>query len=265
MAAVAKTAGFAALLRIFLSAFPTQAENWRPLVWVLAVVTMVVGSVLAVVQNDVKRILAYSSISHAGYVLLGLQAATAAGSIGKNGLAGSAFYLLAYTLMVLGTFAVVTVIGGRGDGHHRIDDYRGLAAERPALALAFTVLLLSQAGIPFTTGFVAKFNVISEVLSHGRAPDYVLGVVAMLAATVSVYFYLRIVLAMYQPVPGDVSEASGAERRGGGTAVLAPARTRVRVPVSTGVVVALSVAFTVAFGIYPGPIVSVAEKATLLF
>ncbi|HEY2429565.1 MAG TPA: NADH-quinone oxidoreductase subunit N, partial [Acidimicrobiales bacterium] len=138
LAAAAKTAGFAALLRILLSALPTQAENWRPLIWVLAVLTLVVGSVLAVVQTDVKRILAYSSISHAGYVLLGLQAATATGSITSNGLAGAAFYLLAYTFMVAGSFAVVTVVGGRGDDRHQLSDYRGLAQARPVLALAFT-------------------------------------------------------------------------------------------------------------------------------
>jgi NADH-quinone oxidoreductase subunit N len=260
MAAVAKTAGFAALLRIFLSALPTQAENWRPIIWVLAVLTMVVGSVVAVVQSDVKRMLAYSSISHAGYVLLGLQAATATGSITRNGLAGSAFYLLAYTFMVLGSFAVVTVVGGVGDGRHRVDDYRGLSTERPALALAFTILLLSQAGIPFTTGFVAKFNVISDVLSHGRSPDYVLGVIAMLAAAISVYFYLRIVLAMYQAPPG-----SDGDEAGGGTDTLVAVRTKVRLPASTRLVIGWCVAFTVVFGIYPGPIVHFAEKASLLF
>ena len=258
MAAVAKTAGFAALLRIFLSALPTQAENWRPLIWVLAVATMVVGSVVAVVQTDVKRILAYSSISHAGYVLLGLQAATTSGSISRNGLAGAAFYLLTYTFMVIGSFAVVTVVGGAGDRRHRIDDYRGLATRRPALALTFTILLLSQAGIPFTTGFIAKFDVVSAVLSHGRAPDYILGVIAMLAAAVGVSFYLRIVLAMYQ-APPDAGQGDG-----GGT-TLVDARTRLRVPLSAGVVIGASLVFTVAFGVYPGPIVHLAERASLLF
>jgi len=259
MAAVAKTAGFAALLRIFLSAFPSQAENWRPIIWVLAVLTMVVGSVLAVVQSDVKRILAYSSISHAGYVLLGLQAATATGSITRNGLAGASFYLLAYTFMVVGSFAVVTLVGGVGDGHHGLSAYRGLGTQRPALALAFTVLLLSQAGMPFTTGFIAKFDVISAVLTHGRAPDYILGVIAMLAAAISVAFYLRVILAMYQ-APSD----AGSHGDGGGTTQVATV-TRIRVPVSVGLVIGLSVAFTVAFGVYPGPIVHLAERATLLF
>ncbi len=266
MAAVAKTAGFAALLRILLSAFPSQVDNWRPLIWVLAVLTMVVGSVVAVVQNDVKRILAYSSIAHAGYVLLGLEAATATGSISRNGLAGASFYLLAYTFMIVGSFAVATVVGGEGDQRHRIEDYRGLGARRPVLALCFTVLLLSQAGIPFTTGFVAKFAVISAVVGRGHAPDYVLGVIAMLAAAIGVSFYLRIVLAMYQAPAGEEPAAAAHDEpapTGGAVAVLAP--TRARVPVSAAAVIGVSVVVTVALGIYPGPLVHFAERATLLF
>jgi NADH-quinone oxidoreductase subunit N len=262
LSATAKTAGFAALLRIFLAALPTQSENWRPIVWALAVATLVVGAVLAATQTDVKRILAYSSINHAGYVLLGLDAATAAGGITGNGLAGAAFYLLVYTFMVIGSFAVVTVVAGQGDGRHGIEAFRGLAQRRPALALGFTVLLISQAGIPFTTGFVAKFDVISAVLSHGRAPDYILGVIAMLAAVISTYAYLRIVLAMYSPAGEHDEEApdSGVVAAGG-----VAVATRVVVPVTTGVVIAVCVVFTVAFGIVPGPFIHLAEHASLLF
>jgi NADH-quinone oxidoreductase subunit N len=119
MAAAAKAAGFAALLRVFFSTFSTLRLDWRPVVWVIAVATLLVGSVLAVVQNDVKRMLAYSSISHAGYVLIGLQAAS------DRGIAGSLFYLLAYTFMVMGSFAIVTVVGRRGDTRHGLDEYRG--------------------------------------------------------------------------------------------------------------------------------------------
>jgi NADH-quinone oxidoreductase subunit N len=263
MAGVAKAAAFAALFRIFLSAFPTQSENWRPLVWVIAALTLVVGAVLAVVQTDVKRMLAYSSINHAGYVLLGLQAATATGAISSNGLAGASFYLLAYTFMVAGSFAVVTVVAGRGDGRHGIEAYRGLATERPALALGFTILLVSQAGIPFTVGFVAKFNVISAVLSHGRAPDYVLGVIAMLAAAISASFYLRIILAMY--TRPDEHGADASEHAGAGAAATLVRTRPITVPVTTGLVIVGCVVFTLVFGIYPGPMIHFAEKATLLF
>ena len=160
--AVAKTAGFAALLRIFLLAFPTQAENWRPLIWVLAVLTMVVGSVLAIVQDDVKRMLAYSSISHAGYVLLGLQAATATGPITRNGLAGPRSTSSPTRSWCSAASPSSRSWPGRATGATGSSDYRGLAAERPALALAFTVLLLSQAGIPFTT------RVLRQVRRHQR-------------------------------------------------------------------------------------------------
>jgi NADH-quinone oxidoreductase subunit N len=264
MAAVAKLAGFAALFRIMLSAFPTVVDDWRPIIWVLAVLSMVVGSVLAVVQNDVKRILAYSSIAHAGYILLGLEAATSTGPISHNGLAGGSFYLLAYTFMIIGSFGVATYVGGQGDRHHRLEDYKGLAARHPVLALSFTVLLLSQAGIPFTTGFIAKFNVISAVVSRGHAPDYVLGVIAMLAAAIGVAFYLRIVLAMYQS-PAEGEEGPAPPVAGDGGAVGTLARARVAIPVSVAAVIGVTVVFTVAFGIYPAPIVHFAERATLLF
>ena len=159
MAAAAKAAGFAGLLRVFFSTFGVLRLDWQPIVWVIAVLTLLVGSVLALVQTDIKRMLAYSSISHAGYVLIGLQAGS------SQGVAGSLFYLLAYTFMVLGSFAIVTVVGRRGDAAHDLDAYRGLATRRPGLALAFTVFLMAQAGVPFTTGFLAKFYVISAAVS----------------------------------------------------------------------------------------------------
>jgi NADH-quinone oxidoreductase subunit N len=243
MAAAAKCAGFAGLLRVFFSAFHLYSTDWRPLVWMLAVLTIVVGSVLAVVQTDVKRMLAYSSIAHAGYVLVGLQAGT------ERGIAGSLFYLLAYTFMILGSFAVVTVIGGRGDTRHDLDDYRGMSQTRPLLALAFTVLLLAQAGVPLTSGFLAKFYVIGAAVS---AHSYALAIIAMLGAVVSLFFYLRVIVMMYMTAPeGDTGE------------VTAPRR---RLPVPLGITAALAVAlaFTIAIGVVPGPVSDFARDATLL-
>jgi NADH-quinone oxidoreductase subunit N len=133
MAAAAKAAGFAALLRIFFSTFDSNRLDWQPVVWVLAVLSLLVGSVLAVVQTDVKRMLAYSSIAHAGYVLVGLQAAN------SRGIAGSLFYLLAYTFMILGSFGIATIVGRTGDDLHSLDDYRGLARSRPGLRRISTV------------------------------------------------------------------------------------------------------------------------------
>jgi NADH-quinone oxidoreductase subunit N len=190
MAAVAKAGGFAALLRVFFSALPTLRLAWQPAIWVLAVLSLVVGAVLAVMQTDIKRMMAYSSISHAGFVVVGLYAATAAG------ISGSLYYLLAYAFMVIGTFAVITVVGGAGDGNHRIEAYRGLARRNPVLAACMTVLLVAQAGIPFTTGFLAKFYVIAAVVAQGQ---YVIAVIAMVSAVIAAFFYLRVVVVMYTP------------------------------------------------------------------
>jgi len=244
MAAAAKAAGFAGLLRVFFSTFSTLRLDWRPAVLAIAVVTLLVGSVLAVVQTDIKRMLAYSSISHAGYVMIGLQAAS------KEGIAGSLFYLLAYTFMVLGSFAVVTVVGRKGDANHDLSAYKGLAARRPALALAFTVLLLSQAGVPFTTGFLAKFYVISAAV---QSRSYALALIGMLSAVIAAFFYLRITVLMYTPPPGDGVTAAGGE-----------GVRRLPVPAATGVVVAVAAAFTVAFGLVPSPMIHFARQATLL-
>ena len=239
MAAAAKAAGFAGLLRVFFSTFSTLRLDWRPVVFVLAVITLLVGSVLAVVQTDIKRMLAYSSISHAGYVLIGLQAASSAG------IAGSLFYLLAYTFMVLGSFAVVTVMGRQGDADHDLSAYRGLASRRPALALAFTVLLLSQAGVPFTTGFLAKFYVISAAV---ESRSYALALIGMLSAVIAAFFYLRITILMYTPLAED--EAVGARH--------------LSVPAASALVVGVAAAFTIAFGLVPSPMIHFARQATLL-
>ncbi|MDQ3680411.1 MAG: NADH-quinone oxidoreductase subunit N [Actinomycetota bacterium] len=239
MAAGAKAAGFAGLLRVFFSTFDILKLDWQPIVWVLAVLTLLVGSVLAIVQEDIKRMLAYSSISHAGYVLIGLQAAN------DKGLAGSLYYLLTYTFMVMGSFAVVTLVGRRGDARHDLDAYRGLSARRPAVALALTVLLLAQAGIPFTTGFLAKFYVISAAV---EARSYTLALIGMLSSVVAAFFYLRVTVLMYMSSDEEEREESDP----------------VPVPRSMGVVLAVSVAFTVAFGLLPGPVIDFARDASLL-
>ncbi len=238
MAAIAKAAGFAALLRVFLSAFATMRLDWRPLVFALALLTLVVGSVLAVVQTNVKRMLAYSSIAHAGYVLVGLEAASAAGT------ASALFYLLAYSFLILGTFGVVGLVARRGDAAHDLDDYRGLAARRPGLALTFTVLLLAQAGAPFTSGFLAKFYVISAAV---ESESYALALIAMLMAAVAAFFYLRLVIVMYGPGP------EGEEQ------------TRIAVPLLVATGLAVTVAFTILVGIVPSPVIDFARHATLLF
>jgi NADH-quinone oxidoreductase subunit N len=248
MAAAAKAAGFAGLLRVFFSTFNVLRLDWQPLVWVLAVATLLVGSVLALAQTDIKRMLAYSSISHAGYVLIGLQSAS------KNGVAGSLFYLFTYTFMVLGSFAVVTLIGRKGDANHDLDAYRGLATRRPALALAFTVFLLAQTGVPFTTGLWAKFYVI---LAAVEAHSYVLALIGMLAAVVSAFFYLRVVVLMYTKPEGPGEEAAdGATGESAGP--------RIRIPLTVGAALVVTVGFTILVGIVPASVMTFARHATLL-
>ena len=239
MAAAAKAAGFAALLRIFFSTFNTNRLDWQPVVWALAVLSLVVGSVLAVVQTDIKRMLAYSSISHAGYVLVGLQAAS------TRGVAGSLFYLLAYTFMILGSFGIATIVGRKGDDRHSLDDYRGLAKARPGLAFTFTVFLLAQAGVPLTTGFLSKFYVISAAV---EARSYALAIIAMLAAVIATFFYLRVIVAMYMsPEPAEGEE-----------------RPEYAIPPGTGVALGLALAFTIVFGFLPEAVLDFARHATLL-
>ena len=191
MAAVAKVGAFAAFLRVFVSSFGLLGTDWRPVVYALAVVTLVLGAWFAVVQRDVKRMLAYSSINHAGFVLLGLQAADA------RGVTAALYYLFAYTFMVIGSFAVVTVLGRRGDAAHDIASYRGLATRQPLLALMFAVLLLAQAGAPFTTGLWAKLQVVLAAVYADSVP---LAVVAMVSAAIAAFFYLRVAVLMYTPL-----------------------------------------------------------------
>jgi NADH-quinone oxidoreductase subunit N len=241
MAAGAKAAGFAALLRVFATAFDTYRPDWRPLVWVLAVATLALGSVVAVVQTDVKRMLAYSSISHAGYVLIGFQAGT------DRGIAAALFYLLTYTFMVLGSFAVVTVVGRQGDRRHHLDDYRGLASSQPLLAAALTLFLLAQAGIPLTSGFVAKFAVFSAAVD---ARQYALTVIGVLTAVIATFFYLRLIVYMYMTEP----EAADAE-----------SLAALQMDPSTTTALALACAATLVLGILPGSVLDFARHATLLF
>ncbi len=287
MAAIAKAGAFAALLRVFVSSFGTLRADWQPIVWGIAILSLVVGAFAALVQKDIKRMMAYSSINHAGFILLGVQAATA------RGVSASLYYLFAYMFMVIGTFAVITVVARDGDFGHQLTDYRGLGARQPLLALAFAVLLLAQAGAPFTTGFLAKFTVVAAAVD---VHSYALAVIAMASAAVAAFFYLRVVVAMYSPVGavGDLSDRDAGELNANPTLVTSPANVAVsghgqteavaslsvltegpptsavadrmvRVPGLTTVAIGLSVGFTIVFGIIPGPIVDFAHQATLLF
>ena len=233
MASGVKVAGFAALVRVFVVAFGSYRADWQPVVYVLAVATLLVGSILSVQQTNVKRLLAYSSISHAGFMLLGIQAGTV------EGVQALAFYLATYTFTVAGSFGVATVVGRRGDNAHDLSHYRGLGKRAPLVAFAFLVFLLGQAGVPFTSGFLAKFYVIGAAVD---ARSFWLGLVAMLSSVISAYAYLKVILAMY----GEESEAD------------APT---FRVPPGARVALVLAVTATIGFGLVPGPLTDAARTA----
>lgn len=234
-ASCAKVAAFAALLRIFVEAFSTYRSDWQPAMTALAVLTLLVGAVVAIVQSNVKRMMAYSSISHAGFILVGVEVGTI------DGVAAALVYLFVYAVMVIGTFAVIALVGMASGGDQSFDAYRGLADRKPWLAGMFTILLLAQAGVPFTSGFIAKFGVI---MAAADAEEYLLAVVAMAAALIAMYLYVRIIVSMYMQSPAD----EAVERR-------------VPVPVSAGIAVVITVGFTLAVGIVPGFLVDFAKDA----
>ncbi len=279
MAAVAKAAGFAGLLRVLDMGLGTQQANWRPAIWFIAVLTLLVGSVMAIAQRDLKRMLAYSSISQAGYVLVGLQAASSTGT------AGALFYLFTYTFIIVGTFAVISIIQGVGEARNDLGAVRGLAKRRPLLAAVLLVFLLAQAGVPFTTGFLAKFYVIQAAVQSGQ---YVLAIIAMLSAAIAAFFYLRVALLMYGNEDGAAAGSAGGAIAGsedasgdgstlaglrpipsldGATATVAlldPPEVEEPVRLPVAVVLGICVAFTIAAGL-SSPMIDVARHATMLF
>ncbi len=197
-----KAAALAAFARVFLSALAPLVADWTPVLWSIAAATMVVGTVVGVSQTSLKRMLAYSSIAHGGYLLVAI---IAANDVGK---ASMLFYLAAYAVTNLGAFGVIALLGTREHANDDLRDYAGLAHSHPALALLMTVLLLSLGGFPPTAGFIAKWYTFSAAVSAGY---YGLAIIGMLSSVVSVYFYLRIVVMMYmsdrdaRPVPPPIS------------------------------------------------------------
>lgn len=266
MAAVAKVAGFAGLIRILLSAFPTLRYDWQPIIWSLAVLSLVVGAVLAVVQTDLKRMLAYSSINHAGFVLLGVEAATAKGS------SAALYYLIAYSFMIVATFAIVNAFEDRETGTVPIETLRGLASRNPAIAFFLAVLLVAQAGAPLTTGLLAKFSVVSAAVN---AHSYALAIIAMLSAVVATFFYLRVVTVAYSRTSRRrskfairevvLSDGSVATVREGETLRATQTLAKVTMPLEAQVVVGIGLGFTVVFGVFPNLILHMADVAKVLF
>lgn len=233
MSAGPKAAGFAAFLRVMVFAFPMLKDNWTTLLWVLAVLTMTVGNIIALSQDNIKRMLAYSSIAHAGYALVGFTACNAEGA------AGILFYMLSYTFMNIGAFAVIILIGKKGEANGNVQDFAGLGYKKPLLAVIFSVFLFSLAGIPPTAGFIGKFYLFSAAIKSG----YIwLAIIGVLNSAASVYYYLRVMVYMYfKPGEEDFDWA-------GATPAIA-------------LCLFLCVATTLVLGVVPGTVLELAQKA----
>jgi NADH-quinone oxidoreductase subunit N len=234
MAAAVKAAAFAAFLRVFLTAFPGLYQTWDAVAVWLAVLTMISANLVALVQGNVKRMLAYSSVAHAGYLLVAVAAASVVGA------ASFLFYAVVYTLMTMGAFAVVIVVAGRAEERINLDAYAGLGWQNPLLGVLMTIFLLSLAGFPFTGGFIAKFFVLRAAVEQGLVG---LAVVLVLASLVSYYYYLRLAWYMW------FREA---------VAGVAP-----RLSPAPGMWVALSAAAAgiLLLGVFPGPLLGWAEQS----
>ncbi len=195
MAAATKIAAFGALLRIFYVAVPEIRADWRPVLWAIAILTMVVGTVTAISQSDVKRMLAYSAVAHTGFILTGVIA------LNESGLSATLFYLFAYGFSTVGAFAVVGLIRDRaGEEETSLVRWAGLGRRYPIVGIVFSLFLLAFAGIPLTSGFVSKFAVFKAAGEGGAIPLVIVGVIA---SAVAAYFYVRVIVLMFFTDPPD--------------------------------------------------------------
>lgn len=233
LAAGAKVAGFAALARVLVVALGAYSDDWAPAVAVIAVASLVVGTLLAIAQEDLKRMLAYSSVAHAGFILLALTA-------GIDGIGDMWFYSGTYALQVVGAFAVVAVVTGPTGGRSSLDAYTGLGRRSPAAAAALGLMMLAMGGIPLTAGFVGKVAVFRVAMDAG----YLWAVIAALVATVAgLFFYLRVIVRMYMESPPEGMPAVGPVGPG------------------AGVVLAATSAATIVLGIAPWPLLNALRHA----
>ena len=239
MASGVKAAAVVGLVRVFVLTFSNYGSTWKPIVYAIAILSMVVGAALAVVQSNIKRMLAYSSISHAGFILMAIESSSSEGN------AAVLFYVAVYTFMVAGSFGVATLVGRKGDGHHQLSDYKGLARTNPFLAISFLILLLAQAGVPFTAGFFAKFYAVTAAVNAHAAP---LAIIAMVSAVVSAFLYLRVIVAMFMSGGDDGDDGPD------------PARSsHIHIPVAAGIALTICVVVTIGFGLFPDLLVKPAR------
>jgi NADH-quinone oxidoreductase subunit N len=241
MAACTKVAAFGAILRVLYTAFSSTSNDWRPIIWAVAIASMVVGALFGLTQTDIKRILAYSAIAHAGFILVGFLASKN-GQLTSDGISSVLFYLLTYGFTTLAAFGLLMVVRD-GDGEAtRLSQWSGLARKSPGVAAVMTLLLLSMAGIPLTSGFIGKF-VVFRAAWPTAGP---IVVIALVCSAVTAFFYLRIIVMMYFAEPPENAPT-----------VAIPGMTTL-MALTSGVVV------TIFLGVYPQPILDLATKAAHL-
>lgn len=234
MGATVKIAAFGALLRVMYVSFGGMRWDWEPMMWIIAALTMIVGSIIAITQTDIKRMLAYSSIAQAGFILMGVIAASAAG------LASSLFYLVAYAFTTIGSFAVVSMVRDASGEATHLSKWAGLGKKSPVMAAVFSLFLLSLAGIPLTSGFIAKFGVFSAAIGSGATWLVIVGVVASIIAA---FFYVRVIVLMYfsDPTPDTAS-------------VVVPSAF-------TTIAITVSAVMTIALGVFPQWLLDIIDQA----
>jgi len=236
MAACTKVAAFGAILRFVYVGVADSRWDWAPGLWAVAILTMVVGAVLSITQTDIKRLLAYSSIAHAGFVLTGLLA------FDKVGVSAVMFYLVAYGFSTIAAFAIVSMVRDGGSEATHLSQWAGLGKNHPVVAGAFAFLLLAFAGIPLTSGFTAKFAVFSAAVGHGAT---VLAVVGVLSSAIAAFVYVRIIVLIYfsEPAGDSVSAVSPS--------------------IFTTVAVSIGVLVTLVLGVAPSPLLDLAARSSL--
>jgi NADH-quinone oxidoreductase subunit N len=247
MSTAPKAAAFAVLLRLTFSGFPAMQHRWAMLIWLMAVLSMTIGNLGALKQTDVKRMLAYSSIAHAGYLLVAFTA------FPQAGIAAACFYTAAYAAMNVGAFAIVTQIGGYNETLRTVDDYQSLALRRPFLSALLAFFLISLIGIPFTGGFFGKFYVFTSAMQAGHVW---LAVIGLLNSGIACFYYLRLLSSVYAK-PAAVTSTELADPI---TADHAPSH---RLPAPAALALLLTAAATLLMGILPTPILHLANSASL--
>jgi NADH-quinone oxidoreductase subunit N len=234
MAAATKVAAFGALLRLFYVGLAGLQWDWQPMMWVVAILTMVVGAVIALTQTDVKRMLAYSSIAHAGFLLVGFVATN------EQGISSVLFYLLAYGFVTIGAFAIVTLVRDAAGEATHLSQWAGLGKRSPLVAGVFAFFLLAFAGLPLTSGFTGKFAVFAAAVEGDAAPLVVVGVVT---SAIAAFFYIRVIVLMFFSDPAA-----------DGPSVAVPSAMTV-FAITVGAVV------TVVLGVFPQPVLDLAAEA----